>query len=1435
MQRSTAAALAALAAAFAAATADAKLKYTVSDYVTDGLVAWYDGIHNVAADAPHDASATKWADLSGNGNDMEMKDYTGSGKSTTNASGWTDAGNGYMFNAVKYGVIPELAASANLTVEVFGDFAWETFPNDYPNIISRVAQTDMEDAGIFVNKNTKILQWKLDGGNKTPGFSSRPQVSYTSWDKQGFSVVASDTNCAFYVSGEMSGEKAARKAAHGDFAATSWNVGCNRSASNYPSAGTNNAIRIYNRALTAEEVKANWLLDQYRFRTGIPVTNAVIATEHGAAELSGAFAVDGSHVFTASSVEENGATYAPVGYTLENWDEDGETWLSDGEATHVGAEATVTEGQCVRITWVWATAPTISSASVVGGDGALSVSYALADVAATAVAVVDEDGNEIGAAEEIPVLGETGTIALSLFSGTKTLCLKAYANGATATASLGAVYGGAFTLSATDAQEGTLTPAVVTITRVLAGDNDPALTVNFALGADGDTAAAGTDYAAPSTMSAAFAAGAATATVSISPIFNAAKNYDTSFTFAIADGNYPSSDASLEVAIVNAATRMTVLAADDFSGYANSSITAQAVTEGTVGFSSENAWVHNVTSNPWNPMSVSATALSLPAWMKGTPSAKSVGFNNNYSNQHADTRKIDDGTVPDTDGRTIYFRFVGRSAAAYTLDSGQVVMAGLRNASSAGQTTEAKIKAGAVYAGFVASDIAVIVNGNKTVILEGYEAGTDYMIAVKVELSEAGAEAVYAYAETVADFPTPDQIEWIEATGADIASSEASLEYFSIYARTSDTGYRIGEFALAEVLSAIMPEKEGPKIAAASVAAAADGLTASVTFGKTGADTTTVYADYTGAAASPASAASLGGGDAAETVTGDLSFTGTAALRVTAANGDGDLTKSLGTWYNGAPTLAKVNDAKEDGLVAATLTVSRGSENVALPLVVNYTIGAEGDTAVAGTHYVDSSGSVTIAAGETTAAITVAPLMAAKDDESRTFTVALAPGNYWTPSAGVEVTVENLSVPADMNYWVAAPDSDHLASTDANWSRGVPAAGSEVWFGQYSVEDCVWDADAPHTLSFMTLQDAYTGVVSVQTTYPEYDDAFTCLTLTGMLNLYGGTLSPYTHGASTNRMYRLRVDVEGGVTIGSLGAIDATGLGRCSSHNGFGHSAPHGGSTGGVAGSSSYWAGAAIAAFDSVFEPVEAGWGAQDGTGGTVGDGWRSARGGGAVYVTAGGEFSNNGAVKADGQRTTEAGAAGGAIYVSAASFSGGGSYSANASRNLNDGGTKVAGAGGRIALVASGNNAAANLTAYGEYRGNYAGAGTIYLKGANTNAVFVANGGANVASNAQTTPIPAAGEDADADWDAMTDMTLEGGAHAHLQMTRNAKFGALVLDATATLDLNGTALKVAAATANGEKVKNGVYAAGDFDWLADAASGGSLAVGDSGFRIIIR
>ena len=146
----------------------------------------------------------------------------------------------------------------------------------------------------------------------------------------------------------------------------------------------------------------------------------------------------------------------------------------------------------------------------------------------------------------------------------------------------------------------------------------------------------------------------------------------------------------------------------------------------------------------------------------------------------------------------------------------------------------------------------------------------------------------------------------------------------------------------------------------------------------------------------------------AEGVTETATISGLAAdktykISVLAENSAGNANRAVGVIYTGTLTFGAATDAEEAGLVAGGVVVSRASAD-SLALDIDYTI--TGSAGTEGTTWA-APGTVTIAAGESSATLPVEPLIDTSVTEDVAITVALASGNYETPSSPATLTLVN--------------------------------------------------------------------------------------------------------------------------------------------------------------------------------------------------------------------------------------------------------------------------------------------------------------------------------------------------------------------------------------------------------------------------------------------
>lgn len=286
---------------------------------------------------------------------------------------------------------------------------------------------------------------------------------------------------------------------------------------------------------------------------------------------------------------------------------------------------------------------------------------------------------------------------------------------------------------------------------------------------------------------------------------------------------------------------------------------------------------------------------------------------------------------------------------------------------------------------------------------------------------------------------------------------------------------------------------------------------------------------------------------------------------------------------------------------------------------------------------------------------------------------------------------------AEDNVWLGSVDG--LASNPSNWSLNVTPdiTHTVVFDGSQSVANCTWDEAASFDVAGWNQMESYTGTVTVETYLEATDTKKSFLNIHGSCTINGGII---THTANTSKvqLYRLGLSIDGDLTVGASGQINANAKGgpawTCTTGSDF---AIHAGSRTDIS-----------KVYGNVKEPV------------TMGNG-EKLPGGGAIYILVAGNAVVDGKVvamtrdnKTSGSWDTIEGGAGGSIYIKAASLTGSGIVDVSAvtydrSRPAS---------GGRIALIATVANeigiSTNNICATGSLGPISAAAGTIFLKTAN-------------------------------------------------------------------------------------------------------------------------
>ena len=335
-------------------SASGTLKYEPDDYVQDGLVVMLDGIHNVGAHLPHDASATSWVNLADASKPARIN--------ASNSSGWRD-GCGYYFcydgNASYARLVSETPAMTQASFEfVFeGSAAAQTARSWGPYFINDGSSNKSICMG---DPSDNILRFVSDGWTGNDG-SQRPVISNWSWKQASFTFgAAGNAGLHAYDQGVLRDTRVRTSAAAGSIPAATWAVGCRLDE---PSrvwyarqlTGIMKSVRIYDRELTAAEIAHNWKVDAARFDGALTVTNVVVAGKYDNYEgvAAGFYEVEGAYTFTAGAATDAKGNVRPVvGYTIETWK--GSEWSAAQTFNGVSYTYTVgTNPAKVRLTWKW--------------------------------------------------------------------------------------------------------------------------------------------------------------------------------------------------------------------------------------------------------------------------------------------------------------------------------------------------------------------------------------------------------------------------------------------------------------------------------------------------------------------------------------------------------------------------------------------------------------------------------------------------------------------------------------------------------------------------------------------------------------------------------------------------------------------------------------------------------------------------------------------------------------------------------------------------------------------------------------------------------------------------------------------------------------------------------------------------------------------------
>ena len=331
--------------------------YDVDDYVKENLVLHVDGIRNVGPDKPHGELLMLWRDLSSHavsGNNVGV--FTTSAADT--ARTWLS--DGFYFGGGTYaGFVKKIAFADTATAQVVCDVDLDALRANgdtvkFPHFLSA-------DSGDILNLFYHAYTSKSENYHRMCFNPNLVQAYVTDWDGRYFTGIRDGlTAKVFQTPRSDEGHTDTRSKTSGSPIGTrSLYLGTGLADKSLRwLTGTIHAVRVYDRALTDDELAQNRGVDEARFFGNLPVTNVVVAAgDYGTqAEAPGAYEVQGSWTFSATVATdaETGKRVRLAGYKLSAWDAATGDWAASAfvdEPTYTYVAGSSPDK--VRLTWDW--------------------------------------------------------------------------------------------------------------------------------------------------------------------------------------------------------------------------------------------------------------------------------------------------------------------------------------------------------------------------------------------------------------------------------------------------------------------------------------------------------------------------------------------------------------------------------------------------------------------------------------------------------------------------------------------------------------------------------------------------------------------------------------------------------------------------------------------------------------------------------------------------------------------------------------------------------------------------------------------------------------------------------------------------------------------------------------------------------------------------
>ncbi len=347
-------------------------KVDADDYVQGGLVAHFDGIRNAGLDVAHSADTTVWKNLA------SWNDAT---KSTFDAARPGEWGaKGYNFDAGECFVLSSQELfTRQATLQVATDYNPAAQAKNWPHLFG-YATTDTDRFNLYTYRANAAETSRGDQLVFNAANLMNQTVGILPWDgRTANAILDYDKTRLFDGVGTENTSNGSRKADMGAQVlaiAAGQSSAANRSARSF--VGPIYSVRLYDRVLTANEIKRNSEIDHIRFYSGAGHSTEVglveVVSEIPSIEVAdaGCWFVCGEGVTKTfsvpASVTAGGGVYSCAGYRVETWNATKKMWenpVDTAGATSVeiaGASGAVNR----RITWLWTATKRLRAAADYG-------------------------------------------------------------------------------------------------------------------------------------------------------------------------------------------------------------------------------------------------------------------------------------------------------------------------------------------------------------------------------------------------------------------------------------------------------------------------------------------------------------------------------------------------------------------------------------------------------------------------------------------------------------------------------------------------------------------------------------------------------------------------------------------------------------------------------------------------------------------------------------------------------------------------------------------------------------------------------------------------------------------------------------------------------------------------------------------------------------